>query len=55
MKFGQLIEIFFVKNNAQNEARKLVPGLFLFLKKLLHEAKASDLQLSFNIRPYSLT
>ena len=38
MKFGQLIEykgeIFFFKNYAENEAGRLVPGLFLFSKKL---------------------
>ena len=38
-KFGQLIEyisreIFFFKNYAENEAKRLVPDLFLFLKKL---------------------
>ena len=37
MKFGQLIEynkrIFFFKNYADNEARRLVPDLFLFFKK----------------------
>ena len=37
MKFGQLIEnnkrnIFF-KNHAENEAGRLVPDLFLYLKK----------------------
>ena len=30
MKFGQLIEIIFFKNYAENEARRLVPDLFLF-------------------------
>ena len=38
MKFGQLIEhnkknIFF-KNHVENEARKLVPDLFILYKKL---------------------
>ena len=33
MKFGQLIEIFIFKNYAENEARRLVPDLFLFFKK----------------------
>ena len=36
MKFGQLIEyskIFFFKNHAENEARRLVLDLFLFFKK----------------------
>ena len=37
MKFGQLIEynknkILFFKNYAENEAGRLVPGLFLFFK-----------------------
>ena len=36
-KFGQLIEytgeIFFFKNYAENEARRLVPDLSLFSKK----------------------
>ena len=39
MKFGQLIEynkrIFFFKNYAENEACRLVPEFFLFLKKSL--------------------
>ena len=30
MKFGQLIEIIFFKNYTENEARRLVPDLFLF-------------------------
>ena len=33
MKFGQLIEIIFCKSHTENEARRLVPDLFLFLKK----------------------
>ena len=33
MKFGQLIEIFFFKNYAENEAGKLVPDCFFFFKK----------------------
>ena len=37
MKFGQLIEydkiIFFFKNYAESEAKRLVPDLFLFFKK----------------------
>ena len=37
------------KNHAENEARRLVPHLFLFFKKTLYEVKASGLQLSFNI------
>ena len=52
MKFGQVIEynkreVFL--HHAENEAWRLVPDLFLFLKKPLHEIKASGLQLSFNI------
>ena len=38
MKFGQLIEYnkrnIFFKNYAENEARRLVPDFFYFLKKL---------------------
>ena len=33
----------------KNEAGKLVPDLFAFLKKTLYEVKASGLQLSFNV------
>ena len=50
---GQLIEhnkkIFFFKNHSENEAKRLVPKLFLFFKKALYEVKASGLRLSFNI------
>ena len=58
MKFGQVIditrEIFLFKNYAKNEVERLVPDLFLFLKKAWYEVKASGLQLSFNIfREYS--
>ena len=53
MKFGQLMEIdkknIFLKNHAKNEAGRLVPDLFLFLKKALYEVNASVPQLSFNI------
>ena len=46
MKCGQLIEYkvryIFLKNLAENEAEKLVPDLFLYFKKALHEVKASD-------------
>ena len=53
MKFGQLIEcnvvIFFFKNHAENEARGLVPDLFLFLKRGLCEVKACDPHINFNI------
>ena len=48
IKFGQLIditrEIFFFENHVENEAGRLVPDLFLFLKKALYEVKASGLQ-----------
>ena len=50
--FGQLVEYnktnIFPKN-AENDARKLVPDLFLFLRKTLYEAKASGLQFKFSI------
>ena len=51
MKFGQVLEhkIFFVKRHTENETRRLVPDLFLFLEKALYEVKASGLQLSFKI------
>ena len=53
MKFGQAIEHnkrkIFLKNHSQNEAGRLVPGLFLFFKKALYEVKASGVQLSFNV------
>ena len=49
MKFGQVIEVFFFKNNAESEPGKLVQGLFLFFKKALYEVKASGIHLSFNI------
>ena len=44
MKFGQLIEcnkkIFFFKSLAENEAGRLVPELFLFIKTVLYKIKA---------------
>ena len=47
MKYGQLIECnvrnSFLKNHAENEARRLVPHLFLFFKKALYKAKESGL------------
>ena len=52
MKSGQLMnirEIFFFKNHAKNESRRLIPYLFLFLKKALNEVNASRQQLRFNI------
>ena len=42
-------KIFFFKNHAENEARRLVPDLLLFFKKALYEVKANGLQLSFNV------
>ena len=56
MKFYRLIEYskknIFIKNHAENEARRLVPGFFLFFKKDLRKIKASGLQLGFTIFPY---
>ena len=53
MKFGQLIEYnkrnIFFKSNAEKETERLVPDLFLFLKKALYRVKASGLQLHFNV------
>ena len=40
-------EIFFLKNHAEKDTGRLVPGLFL--KKALYEVKAKYLQLSFHI------
>ena len=52
MKFGQSIEYnrrnFFFKNHAKNEAGRLVPELFLFLKKALLKIKKSGRHFSFN-------
>ena len=42
-------EIFSFKNHAENEAKKLVPDLFLLFKKALYKVKLSDPQFSFNI------
>ena len=43
-------ETFFFKNDAKNEAGRLVSELFLFFfLNTLFEVKASGLQLSFNI------
>ena len=48
MKLCQLIKykkrnIFFFKNYAEYEARRLVPDLFLFLKKAQYKVKVSGL------------
>ena len=39
----------FFKSHAENEAARLAPDVFLFLRKALYEVKASGLQLMFNI------
>ena len=52
MKFGQLIEYvrnIFFNNHAENEAGRLIPGLFLFFKKALYKVKAGGQHFSFNI------
>ena len=53
MKFGQLIEsnkkIFFFKSLAENEAGRLVPEFFLFIKTALYKVKVSSLQLGFTM------
>ena len=36
------------KSHAENEAGKLVPDFFLFVKKPLYEVKPGGLQLNFN-------
>ena len=36
-----MLEIFFFKNHAENEANKLVPDLFLFFKRALYEVRPS--------------
>ena len=45
MKFGQLTEHnkrnIALKNHVENETERIVPDLFLFLKKALYEVKAS--------------
>ena len=44
-------EMFFFQNHAEYEAGRLVPDFFFFFKKKkdLYEAKASGLELTFNI------
>ena len=42
-------EILFFRNYAENGAGKLVPDLFLFFDKALHEFKVSGLHLSLDI------
>ena len=52
IKFGQLIEYnernICLKNHAENEAGRLVPG-FLFFKKALYKVNATGLQPGFTI------
>ena len=40
--------MFFFKNYAENETKRLIPDLFLFFKKPLYEVKGNGMQLSFN-------
>ena len=53
MKSGQLIRYnmknIFLQNLVKNEAKKLVPDLFLIFKKALDKVNASDQHLSLNI------
>ena len=54
MNFGQLTKFnmrkIFFKTHAENEAGRLVPGLFFFLKKkALFKVRASSQLFSFNI------
>ena len=48
---GQVIEYdrLFFKNFVKNEAKRVLPDLFLFFKKALYELSVSGLQLSFII------
>ena len=49
--FGQSMEynkIFYFRNHAENEARRLVPDLFSYSKKALYkEVKGNGLQIGF--------
>ena len=56
MKFDQLVgysvrNIFLhrTENRIEKQGRRLAPDLFVFLKKVLYEVKASGQHLSFNI------
>ena len=53
MKFVAMIQYSknsnFPQNLAKNETKRLVPDLFLFFRKAIYEAKATGLQLSFNL------
>ena len=42
-------KVFSFKNHAENDARRLVPDLFLFFIKASFQVQASDLQLNSNI------
>ena len=42
------MDIWFFKNNAENEAGRLVQDLISFFEKALYEVKANDQELSFN-------
>ena len=44
--------MFSLKNNAENDAGRLVSGLFLFLKKVLYEVKVSGLYIYLYIYIY---
>ena len=41
--------MFFLKNNTDNEAGKLVPDHFLFFEKALYQVKESGLQLDLTV------
>ena len=45
-------ETFFFKNHAENEVRRQVPDLFLFLKKALYKIKVSTLVLIYFGKPW---
>ena len=53
MRIGQLMGcskiVYFRKSHVKNEVARLVPSLFLFFKKALHEVKAIVFQLKFNM------
>ena len=53
MKFGQFMKYkvrnFFFKKHGENEVGRLVPDLFLFLKKALYVVKSSGKHLSLTI------
>ena len=49
MKQNITIEIFFFKNQAENDADRVVSDFILFLKKVLFEVEASGVQRTFNV------